>query len=207
MSNFATYEIEDTLKQQGYKHIIGVDEVGRGALSGPVVACAVYIPEENIPKFTGKVKDSKKLLEKRRLELVLTLSKYCDYALGVIGSSIIDEINILQATKRAMTIAINKISGNGFMDYVIVDGNVVLDDVLLPQQQIIKGDTKSISIAMSSIIAKVERDSIMQQLHTYYEMYDWSNNKGYGTKKHIEAIQTYGITEFHRRSFNKVKGY
>lgn len=204
MGKFATYEIEDDLKSKGYKHIIGVDEVGRGPGAGPVVACAVYIPEDNIPKFIGRVKDSKQLSEDKRLDIVLELSQHCDYALGIIGNSVIDRINILQATKKAMTRAVLKATSLGFGDYVIVDGTVVLDEITLPQQAIIKGDTKSISIAMASIIAKVERDSIMLKMHEQYPMYGWINNKGYLTKQHVDAIQQYGTTEFHRMSFNKV---
>jgi len=171
--------------------------------SGPVVACAVYIPEENIPKFIGRVKDSKQLSEKQRIDIVLELSNKCEYALGIIGNSIIDKINILQATKKAMKLAIDKVPIE-YKDYALIDGTAVLDDLGIPQQAIIKGDTKSISIAMASIIAKVERDSIMQQMHTYYPHYQWDKNKGYLTKAHIKAIQQYGVTEFHRRSFNKV---
>lgn len=197
----ATYEYEDRVKEKGYYYIAGVDEAGRGPGAGPVVAAAARIPDRFIPILAGKVRDSKKLSPKRREELFETITNTCDYGIGIIDNRIIDEINILEATKLAMLKAIDDVR---FVDYVLVDGTVVLN-TNLPQQQIIKGDNLSISIAAASIVAKVTRDEIMRTLHNVYPIYGWDKNKGYLTKVHINAIREYGATEFHRRSFNKVE--
>lgn len=197
----ATYEYEDKVKEKGYHYITGVDEAGRGPGAGPVVAAAVRIPDRFIPVLTGKVKDSKKLSPKRREELFDIITNSCDYGIGVIDNKTIDRINILEATKLAMLNAIDDVR---YVDYLLVDGTVVLNTDL-PQQQIIKGDNLSISIAAASIVAKVTRDEIMRTLHNIYPIYGWDKNKGYLTKIHIDAIKEYGATEFHRKSFNKVK--
>lgn len=196
----ATYEFEDKVKEKGYLYIAGVDEAGRGPGAGPVVASAVRIPDHVIPSLTGKVKDSKKLSPGRREELFEVIINTCDYGVGIIDNRIIDEINILEATKLAMLKAIDDLK---FVDYVLIDGTVELN-LDLPQQQIIKGDNLSISIAAASIIAKVTRDEIMEMLHNIYPIYGWDRNKGYLTREHIEAIKEYGITGFHRQSFSKV---
>lgn len=195
---FPTYEIEDEAKSLGYVNIAGVDEVARGTLVGSVVAAAVIIPDNFIPKLIYRVNDSKKLSAKIRDELYGLIINNCDYGIGIISNEIIDEINILNATKLAMKTALTEL---GIVDYALIDGNVVLDDVGFPQQQVIKGDCKSISIASASIIAKVTKDRIMDQLHEEYSMYGWNTNRGYGTKKHIEAIEKYGLTPYHRKSF------
>lgn len=202
MSNFPTYKYEEEAKNNGFKFMAGVDEVGRGCLSGAVVSAAVRIPEEHLnDDFISEIKDSKKLSPKKREKLYKEIIEVCDYGVGVIGNRIIDEINILESTKLAMTQAINELN---YVDYVFVDGPVVLRDLDVPQQQIIKGDSLSISIAAASIVAKVIRDRMMRELHNIYPIYDWYSNKGYGTKKHIEALKIYGACEFHRLSFNKV---
>lgn len=169
--------------------------------SGPVVAAAVRIPDAQIPILMGRVKDSKKLSDKKRRELFEVIVNTCDYGIGVISNVIIDEINILEATKLAMKKALQAINA---VDYVLIDGTVYLSDVDIPQKQVIKGDLKSISIASASIIAKVTRDSIMLTLHEEYPEYNWKKNKGYLTKEHIEAIKLYGVTKYHRNSFRKV---
>ena len=195
---FPTYEIEDEIKRLGYVNIAGVDEVARGTLVGSVVAAAVIIPNQFISKLMYKVNDSKKLSAGKRDELYDLITNNCDYGIGIISNEIIDEINIFNATKLAMKLALDEL---GIADYALIDGNVVLDDLGFPQQSVIKGDNKSISIASASIIAKVTKDRIMNELHKEWPQYLWCNNKGYGTEKHIEAIKKYGITPYHRKSF------
>ena len=196
-----TYEYEDEVKKHGYGYIVGIDEAGRGPGAGPVVAAAVRIPDYTIPALMGKVNDSKRLSAKRREELFTMITNTCDYGIGIVDNDVIDRINILNATKTAMIKALADVK---FVDYVLVDGTVKLD-ISLPQKQIIKGDNLSISIAAASILAKVTRDEIMEMLHNVYPIYGWDKNKGYLTKFHIKAIREYGATEFHRKSFNKVK--
>ena len=202
MAAFPTYEYEEALKKEGnYTFIAGVDEVGRGSASGPVVAAAVRIPDHFLSILEGKVKDSKKLSAKKRDVLYEIITYNCDYGVGLIDNNIVDAINILEATKLAMRQAIN---GLKYVDYVLVDGNVELSGIDVPQKQIIKGDNLSISIAAASIVAKVSRDSIMTYLHYVYPIYNWKNNKGYLTKEHIKMLRLYGPTDYHRLSFNKV---
>lgn len=200
-ANFATYEIESNLESQGYAHIVGVDEAGRGCGAGPVVAAACYVPEEMIPELLFKVKDSKKLTAKRREALFPLIRENCEVGVGVVNSQVIDEINILNATKMAMEEALTHLKN---IDYVLIDGTVVLPDFPLPQEQVIKGDAKSISIAAASIIAKVTRDRIMNDLHDILPIYGWNKNKGYLTKVHVAAIKEYEPCEFHRLTFKKV---
>ena len=198
---YATYEIEESLSLD---YIVGVDEVGRGPGAGPVTAGAVWIPKEHLPRLLIKVKDSKTLTEKRRDEMYKLIDETCVWAVASVDNTVIDEINILNATKLAMKKALSYIEEALFIDHVLIDGTVKLDDLWVPQTQIIKGDQKSISIAAASIMAKVTRDEEMRTLHWIYPQYNWLRNKGYLTKEHIEAIQTYGITDYHRKSFKKV---
>jgi ribonuclease HII len=203
VSKFATYEIEEGLKEKGYRFIAGIDEVGRGPGAGPVVAAAVIIPDDYLPKLMGRVKDSKKLSESKREALYEEITDNCMYGVGRIASHTIDDINILNATKMAMEKALVEIDP----DYVIIDGRIELEllkQLEIPQRSIIRGDDLSISIAAASIVAKVVRDEEMRTLHWIYPQYNWIKNKGYLTKEHIEAIKTYGITEWHRTSFRKV---
>lgn len=197
---FATYEIEEVIREKGYEFIAGVDEVGRGPGAGPVVASAVIIPRDYLPKLMGRVKDSKKLSETKREALCNEITQHCEYGIGKIDNHVIDEINILEATKLAMTQALSKIN----FDFALIDGTVVLDNLWTPQKQIIHGDSKSISIAAASVVAKVIRDEEMRTLHWIYPEYGWIRNKGYLTKEHCDAIQMYGITKYHRISFRKV---
>lgn len=198
---YPTYEIEEELLAEGYSDIAGVDEVGRGPGVGPVVAAAVKIPINVLPELIGRVKDSKKMTVRQRNLMAPMIMSYCKVGIGLSSNDIIDKINILEATKRAMLIAVAGIE----TDYLLVDGDykMKLDDPI-PQKQIPKGDSLSISIAAASIVAKVYRDDIMKQLHEIYPVYNWKNNKGYLTREHIEAIKRYGITEYHRKSFRKV---
>lgn len=196
--SFPTYSIEDSIGRQGYTNVAGVDEVARGTLVGSVVAAAVVIPDNFITKLIYKVNDSKKLSPAKREELYKLITDNCDYGIGEVSNEEIDRINILEATRVAMCYALSKLS---ISDYALIDGNVILPNLEFPQQQIIKGDCKSISIASASIIAKVTKDRIMDKLHEEYPMYGWNTNRGYGAKKHIEAIKRYGITIHHRKSF------
>jgi ribonuclease HII len=201
---YATYELETNLKAQGLDYIVGVDEAGRGTLAGIVVASSVYIPEEVVPELLNKVTDSKKLTLKKREELFPIIREKCSVGVGIVDSNTIDEVNILNATKLAMEEAIFSMRN---VDYVLIDGTVRLDDFPYPQEQVIKGDSKSVSIAAASIIAKVTRDRIMNDLHDIWSIYNWKKNKGYGTKEHREAIKIYGPCEMHRKTFKGVKEY
>lgn len=200
-NKFPTYEFEDDIKSKGYDFVAGVDEAGRGPGAGPVVAAAVRIPDYYIPTLMGRVKDSKKLSAKKRDGLYDMITHNCDYGIGVIDNKIIDEINILEATKLAMQKAINDLK---YVNYVLIDGTVKVSGIGIPQKQIIKGDNLSLSIAAASIVAKVARDEMMQTLHYVYPVYNWIKNKGYLTKEHIKMLRLYGPSEFHRKSFNKV---
>lgn len=199
---YPTYDIELELKEKGYKYIVGVDEAGRGPGAGPVTAAAVFIPEDFVPELLGKVNDSKKLTAKKRESLCQLIKDNCRWGCHSLDADIIDDINILQATKLAMQMAIDQIQA---YDFILIDGTVdMTQHVVIPQQNVIKGDAKSISIAAASVIAKVTRDHLMLELHEIFPIYGWDTNKGYLTKKHIEAIQKYGITDYHRASFKKV---
>jgi len=196
-----SYSIELEHIEKGYKFVAGVDEAGRGPGAGPVAAAAVRIPSNHVEDLIKLgVNDSKKLSEKRREILYEKIIYDCDYGIGIITNDIIDEINILEATKLAMVKAINDLD---LCDYVLVDGTILLK-IPIEQEQIIKGDTKSLSIAAASILAKVTRDRIMYDLHDVFPVYSWDTNKGYLTKKHMEAINKYGVTEYHRLSFKRV---
>jgi len=192
-------KFEQKLWQKGYKHVAGVDEAGRGPLAGPVVAASVILPTNM--SFLG-INDSKKLTQKRREELYGWIFGYAVVGVRVISNETIDEINILNATKKAMVEAVeNMVIVRP--DCLLIDGPITLL-TKIDQEYIIKGDEKSMSIAAASIIAKVTRDYIMEDLHELFPMYGWDTNKGYGTRKHRDAIQKYGPTAFHRMSFKGV---
>lgn len=189
-------EYENELYKKNIKLIAGVDEVGRGPLAGPVVCAAVILKEDY---ENDKINDSKKLTEKKREALYdVIMGEALSVGIGISSEDVIDEINILQATKKAMTEAIKNLDIKP--EHVLIDA-VKLEDLDIPQTSIIKGDAKSISIAASSIIAKVTRDRMMVELDKKHPEYDFKNNKGYGTKKHIEAIRKYGIIKEHRKTF------
>ena len=199
-------EYENRLYLNGIHFIAGVDEVGRGPLAGPVVAAAVILPEDF--SVLG-IDDSKKLSEKKRQELYnIIIDNSLAYGVGWVDNILIDEINILEATKVAMKNAIVeademlKKEFNQTIEHVLLDA-VKLDSIKTPQTSIIKGDSKSVSIAAASIIAKVTRDSYMVEKHRDYPYYSFDSNKGYGTKAHYQGIREHGITPIHRRSFLK----
>lgn len=192
---------ENDLFNSGINYIAGIDEVGRGPLVGPVVAAAIILPKDFYDK---RINDSKKISEKMRDELFKVISDNAiSVGIGIISNERIDEVNIYEATKEAMKEAISKLSVKP--EYLLIDAMKL--DVGIPSLSIIKGDSKSQSIAAASIVAKVTRDSMMYELDKKYPMYDFANNKGYGTKKHIEAIQKYGIISEHRKSFKPVSNY
>lgn len=189
---------EGALREQGVRYIAGIDEVGRGPLAGPVVAAAVILPEDF--DVLG-VNDSKKLSEKRREELFIRIKeKAVAWAIGMADNQTIDEINILQATKRAMIEAVENLSVKP--EHLLIDA-VKLEDLEIPQTSIIKGDEKSLSVAAASILAKVTRDHMMVEYAKEYPGYAFEKNKGYGTKAHYEGIYARGICPIHRRTFLK----
>ena len=189
---------EKDLYSKGVKYIAGIDEVGRGPLAGPVVAAAVILPEEF--DVIG-INDSKKLSEKKRDELFDVIKeKALAYSFGVVDNEVIDEINILEATKKAMKEAVMRLGIEP--DHLLIDA-VKLADVDIPQTSIIKGDEKSISVAAASILAKVTRDRMMVEYAEEYTHYAFEKNKGYGTKAHYEGIEKAGICPIHRKTFLK----
>lgn len=199
-------KIENQLKADGYTCIAGVDEVGRGPLAGPVVAAAVVLSEDF---DLIEINDSKKLSEKKREELFpMIKEKAVAYAIGMVTHDVIDEINILEATKRAMQGAVLSLEeklkeqGKGGIDMLLIDA-LTLDGVNIEQKGIVKGDAKSISIAAASVLAKVTRDRLMKKYDAEYPGYDFASNKGYGTKKHYEGINRQGICPIHRKTFLK----
>ena len=195
------YKYEKELYTKGLNLIGGVDEVGRGPLIGSVVAACVVLPKDFV--LEG-LTDSKKLSEKKRdLFYDIIKEKAIAIGIGIVDEKKIDEINIYEATKIAMKEAIK--NTNIKLEHVLIDAMPL--DIDIPTTSIIKGDAKSISIAAASVIAKVTRDRMMYELDKKYPMYDLKSNKGYGTKKHIEAIKKYGITKYHRLTFKPVTYY
>lgn len=209
------FDYEKKLIVSGFNKICGVDEVGRGPLAGPVVACAVIIDSSLIKNFKpgdrwSKIRDSKKLSARQR-EMWYDFLTECPkirWATGLVSEKTIDEINILEATKLAMEKALKKINIDFSRDvYVLIDGNFILEKINLNQKAIPQGDEKIISVAAASIIAKVTRDRIMERYGIEYPVYDFKKHKGYGTKKHIEAINKFGPCLIHRRSFEPIKSW
>lgn len=190
----------------GYRYICGIDEVGRGCLFGPVTAAAVIMPLslENNKDIINGIEDSKKLTAKKREELSKKIiEKSISYSIYSISEKTIDEINILNATKSAMINAVKNLKINP--DILFIDALKI--DIDIKQISIIKGDLKSYSIGCASILAKVCRDEIMNNLPEEYQKYKISKNKGYGTKEHLEAIKKYGPSNMHRFSFEPIKSY
>lgn len=192
-------EIEYRLYEKNYKLIAGIDEVGRGPLAGPVVAAAVILPRDF--ELIG-LNDSKQLNEDKRNKFYeIICEQALDIGIGISGNDEIDEINIFEATKLAMKRAVLDL--NQAPSYLLIDA-VQLNDLPIEQQSIIKGDSKSISIAAASIVAKVTRDSMMKKLHEQYPMFHFISNMGYGTKEHLEALKQFGPSPVHRKSFKPV---
>lgn len=188
-------EFENELYENGIKYVAGIDEVGRGPLVGPVVTAAVILPREF---YDERINDSKKLTEKKRELLYdVIMENAVSVGIGISSEDVIDKINILEATKKAMIEAVNNLSVKP--EHLLIDA--VKLNIDIPQTSIIKGDAKSESIAAASIVAKVTRDRMMIELDKEHPEYDFKHNKGYGTKKHIEAIEKYGILKEHRKTF------
>ncbi len=195
------YKYERELNKKGITLIAGVDEVGRGPLIGPVVAAAVILPKDY--KLEG-LTDSKKLSEKKREYFYEIIQKDAlAIGIGIVDEKKIDEINIYEATKVAMKEAIDNLKTKP--EHILIDAMPL--DLKIPNTSIIKGDLLSITISAASVIAKVTRDHMLYDIDKEYPMYDLKNNKGYGTKKHLEAIKKYGITKYHRLSYKPVSDY
>ena len=182
--------------------VAGVDEVGRGALFGPVVAAAVILPPSALPALAAEqIRDSKKLSAARRLQLAARICQVAkDWKIGFASTAEIDRINILQASLLAMKRAVLKLKVQP--ELCLIDGNQPLKNLSLPQQTIVKGDEQSLAIASASIVAKVWRDALIVRLAAKYPMYDLVTNKGYGTQRHLQALQEYGPSRLHRMSFH-----
>jgi ribonuclease HII len=195
------YEYEEKLYKNGCKYIAGVDEVGRGPLIGPVVSACVILPEHFIPEGLN---DSKKLTEKQRDKFFdIIKDNAIAIGIGVVSPEVIDKINIYEASKESMMIAIKDC--NHKIDHVLIDAMKLQLEV--PSTPIIKGDAKSISIAAASVIAKVTRDRMMYELDKKYPMYQYGKHKGYPTKKHLEAINKYGLIDGYRKTYKPVTDY
>ncbi len=192
-------EIEKELYQKGFKNICGIDEAGRGPLAGPVVIAGVIMPQDSM--IEG-VNDSKKVSEKKREKLYdIILEEAISYSVSIVGQDVIDEINILNATKQGVTQVIDELDVKP--DLILVDALEHINTRGIPYEPIIKGDAKCYNIAAASIIAKVTRDRIMREWDEIYPQYGFISHKGYGTEKHIAAIKEYGLCPIHRRSFTK----
>jgi ribonuclease HII len=195
----ASLEYEDEFRRKGYKRILGIDEAGRGPLAGPLVIAGVVLP---VGFYNEEIDDSKKVTDSKRRELFdIIMANALEVKVNVVDVETIDKLNILRATKEGMEEIVRLVGDN--CDAVFVDA-VKLDGIDKPVLSLIKGDALSMSIAAASIIAKVTRDDIMIELDKEYPMYDFKNNKGYGTKKHLLALDEYGITKHHRMSYAPV---
>ena len=192
-------EYENQLRSKGFEFICGIDEAGRGPLAGPVVVASVIMPADSI--IEG-VNDSKKVSEKKREKLYdLILEEAISYGVGIIGQDEIDDINILNATKKGLTMSLKELDKKP--DLIIVDALTHIDTLGIPYESIIKGDAKCYSISAASIIAKVTRDRIMREWDKVYPQYGFATHKGYGTAAHIKEIKEYGPCPLHRKTFIK----
>lgn len=187
----------DIRKKYGIKLIAGIDEAGRGPIAGPVVVAVCIMPQDS---KIEKVDDSKKLTKKKREELYeIITNEALSYAVGIVDNIKIDEINILEATKKALTIAIENLKLKP--EYILTDALDNINTLNIPYASVIQGDKNVYSISCASIIAKVTRDRIMEEYAKKYPEYLFEKHKGYGTKAHYEALKEYGLTPIHRKSF------
>jgi len=190
---------EEQAWDSGFKFVAGLDEVGRGCLAGPVVAAACILDSTKaLPKGLN---DSKQLTAKQRFEIADELKESCIYAIGSVSAEDIDRINILEATKLAMRLAINDLTPNP--DFLLIDA-LILKGVPVPQKSIIKGDSISASIAAASILAKTYRDELMHSYELEYPEYGFAEHVGYATKRHLDALKSVGACPLHRKSFRGV---
>ena len=200
MAAMDRWRYENMAARKGHRHIAGTDEAGRGPLAGPVVAAAVILPQDFRDE---QITDSKKLSPARRAQLYGDIYRHArSIGIGIVDAVEIDRINILQASLRAMAMAV----GNLFppADFLLVDGTFRVP-VGLPQEPIVKGDALSLSIAAASIVAKVTRDRLMDLYHLYYPHFGFCRHKGYPTREHQAAIRTFGCSPIHRRTFRGVR--
>jgi ribonuclease HII len=198
MEELDNRKYEKELNSNGIEIIAGIDEVGRGPLVGPVVSCCAVLPKGY---YLEGLTDSKKLSKKKREEFFdIIMKDALSIGIGVVDEDVIDEINIYEATKIAMKEAINNMSVKP--EHILIDAMPL--DLDIPTTSIIKGDLKSITISAASVLAKVTRDRMLVELDKKYPMYDFKHNKGYPTKKHLEAIEKYGVLDEHRRSYGPV---
>lgn len=199
--NIDLYQYEHELEKEGIQYIGGVDEVGRGPLIGPVVAACCVLPADfHLEGLT----DSKKLSEKKREKFYDYIKEHAlAYGIGEVSPERIDEVNIYQATKEAMHMAIKQVQDQIPLEHVLIDAMPLELDI--PSTSIIKGDAKSISIAAASVLAKVTRDRMMIELDQKYPMYGFASHKGYPTKKHIEAIHQFGLIDGYRKTYGPIK--
>jgi ribonuclease HII len=192
--------LENLVHSQGYRRIAGIDESGRGCLAGPVVAACVMLDPERIP---SGINDSKKLTDVRRRELYEAITGCAlSFGIGTVENSIIDAVNIYNATKLAMKAAFSSMDLTP--DFLLIDA-VKLNDISISSASVTKGDQKSVSIAAASIIAKVCRDNMMIEYHRKYPEYQFAAHKGYGTAVHREALERFGPSELHRVTFKPVR--
>ena len=202
------FEFERVLWRQNVARVAGVDEAGRGPLAGPVVAAAVILParwaDDGLPAELVGLNDSKQLTEAQREKffVFITLCGEIEFGIAEVDAGVIDEINILQATHRAMNDALAKLKPPA--QHALVDGRAV-KTMRVPQTAIVKGDARSYSIAAASVLAKVTRDRLMQAYHAQFPEYGFAQHKGYGTSKHLAAIGKFGACPIHRKSFAPLK--
>ena len=203
------FSLEESLGLSTSAVIVGVDEVGRGPLAGPVTAAAVFVDRQKITlDLLTKIDDSKKISQKKHATISKQIESIAIIGIGWASSGEIDQLNILEATMLAMQRAIFSLQKQIILDpdYILIDGNKVprLD---FPSKAIVRGDEKSLSIAAASIVAKSKRDAFMTSLSKLYPGYAWEKNAGYGTREHLAAIEREGITAHHRRSFKPIANY
>ncbi len=191
---------EKELWSKGYQLVAGVDEVGRGPLAGPVVAACVVFPRDI---YIPGIDDSKKLSPGRREELYHKIKdEALDFGVGMVSEKEIDKLNILRASLKAMHQAVSSLKNSP--DFILIDGNQKIPELRFPQLPVVKGDSLSLSCAAASIIAKVERDNWMKRMHRKYPQFSFDRNKGYSSRKHLEALREFGPCRIHRRSFKRV---
>ncbi len=200
MAEFPDDHLEAALRRRGAERVAGVDEAGRGALAGPVVAAAVVLPPNGVPK---DINDSKRISPARRRRLAAEISRVSMVSAASGGVGEIDRLNILHAALLAMRMAVEGLPASP--DHILIDGDRLPPGLNAPATAVIKGDAKSVSIAAASIIAKVERDRIMAGLAVKYPQFGWNRNAGYATAEHLAALRDFGPTPHHRGDFAPVR--